>query len=814
MNRVILVFLITAWSGGLIAQNDRNKGEIICHAIHQDKFVRIPAPEAFLAHRTARKQNNATIDVRYNGFSEEAKNAFQFAVDIWASLLQSEVTITIIANWQTLGNGVLGTASPGETFRNFEGAPLNDIEYPAALAEKLARKPLNTSGAADITANFNNAVDWYFGTDGNTPAGKFDLVTVVLHELGHGLGITGSVAPNNAITTARWGAFEGAPRIYDYFMVNNLGQQLIDEDEFTNNSAEMLSLVSSNNLFFNSPIAQGVNAGTNPRLFSPSPFNPGSSVSHLDESDFPSGNANSLMTPFVGSAEAIHDPGEIILGMFADMGWVWTFLSHQEINDTENEVDPIAVSLQVDSDNGVMANSVKLMYSTDNFVTTNELIMQSAGSSGNYEVQLPNPGTGKVDYFFTLTDIDDRVFNSPENPQLASFSFSVGPDNEVPVISHVPIDEYFDGDPNPIVVATITDNVGLDTAYVAYSINGIAQDPIGMSITENNQYQATLMIQGNSNPGDEISYQIVARDISSQENQAANPTTGMHSFAVFGVVDAYENNFNEPSNDFVGSYFSIDTPTGFASAAIHSQHPYDSPVENNDTSYTYQLKFNINVVNEGAFLKYDDVALVEPGVPGSVFGISAFRDFVVVEASNDQGITWVPLADGYDASFDEDWQTLYESNVVDGNSEAEATDQLYVNHEIALTETFDIGDEISIRFRLFANDNASGWGWAIDNLEIQGEGEITGLLSKRKAKSLVLSPNPASSLVKIQLPMNEPQTPLQIIVYDMKGLEMYSVFSNAGQTQSLDVSRLNEGIYVLVAKSDKKLFTQKVMIRR
>ena len=39
----------------------------------------------------------------------------------------------------------------------------------------------------DIVANFNSSFNWYLGTDGNAGM-QFDLMTVVLHELGHGLG--------------------------------------------------------------------------------------------------------------------------------------------------------------------------------------------------------------------------------------------------------------------------------------------------------------------------------------------------------------------------------------------------------------------------------------------------------------------------------------------------------------------------------------------------------------------------------------------------------------------------------------------------
>ena len=34
-------------------------------------------------------------------------------------------------------------------------------------------------------------------------------------------------------------------------------------------------------------------------------------------------------------------------------------------------------------------------------------------------------------------------------------------------------------------------------------------------------------------------------------------------------------------------------------------------------------------------------------------------------------------------------------------------------------DTFEAGDEILVRFRLYADAAAVGWGWAIDNLQIQ-----------------------------------------------------------------------------------------------
>jgi hypothetical protein len=259
----------------------------------------------------------ATINVTYTGFTPEPQAAFQFAVDIWQTLLTSNVTIEVNANWEALPDGVLGGARPETFIGNFTNAPRTDTFYPIAIANKLAGEDL-VPAQADIGATFSSVVDnWYFGTDGNTPAGQIDFVSVVLHELGHGLGFSGSENLENGQGSLGFGT-NSFPSIYDVFVQNGAGAAITS---FPNPSAELLAQFQSGELFFNSPNAVAANNGNPPQLYAPAVFEPGSSYSHLDEDVFGVGDANSLMTPGIGPAEAIHHPGAITLGMFTDMGW-------------------------------------------------------------------------------------------------------------------------------------------------------------------------------------------------------------------------------------------------------------------------------------------------------------------------------------------------------------------------------------------------------------------------------------------------------------------------------------------------------------
>ena len=314
--RLNTVKSLDQFTGGIMSTS---APELIVRAIDRDMNTFVGPPEEFLSNRIA----GTTFDVTYIGFPANAETAFQYAVDIWAASVTSTVTIRVTARWTALDPGVLGSASAQSLVRDFSGAPVSGTWYPISLAEKLAGGDLNPIDSADIKANFNSTVsNWYFGTDGNPPSGQFDMVSVVLHELGHGLGFFGSMSVTGGIGS--WGSGTGFPFIYDRFAENGSNQQLINTTIFPNPSAALGTQLTSNDIFFDGPNATPANGGTPPKLYCPSTWTSGSSFSHLDETTFPAGNPNSLMTPAIGMAEAIHSAGVVTLGMFEDWGWTTT----------------------------------------------------------------------------------------------------------------------------------------------------------------------------------------------------------------------------------------------------------------------------------------------------------------------------------------------------------------------------------------------------------------------------------------------------------------------------------------------------------
>jgi len=251
---------------------------------------------------------------------EPAKKAFLRATQIWSYLFESSVTITIDAYWSPLERGILGNARPGGPkgggyFKDFPGAPEKNLWYPAALANSLASdKKDQDEFNAEISARFNSNpsnVNWYFGIDGKNTVGQFDFLSAVLHELGHGLGIISTETFSDGFETFA----NDSPSIFAGFVANESGRRLSDLSatlpEFSTYVTSPLHWVGSQ--------GKSANNGIEPRLFAPSQYKSGSSVSHLDDGLFPKSAVNGLMSSTIDMQQAIHDPGPVVIGMLKDM---------------------------------------------------------------------------------------------------------------------------------------------------------------------------------------------------------------------------------------------------------------------------------------------------------------------------------------------------------------------------------------------------------------------------------------------------------------------------------------------------------------
>ncbi|MEM9133404.1 MAG: DUF4214 domain-containing protein [Actinomycetota bacterium] len=217
----------------------------------------------------------------------------------------SATPVEIAVIWKDLGNSnLLGSAGPAGLYRG--GSLPSDAWVPAPLVNVLLGYDYNGAGTPELTVNLNSQASWYIGTSGDPGWGEIDLYSVVLHEIGHGLGFLGSGSlhnhsPNTVPT------LEDTPFVFDQEVTYG-GAPLLDYGNAD-------SFLRSNSLFIN------LSDSLSNKLYAPSTWQEGSSFSHFDESSYPAGSAGALMTPSIGSGQVERTIDAATLGVLARTGW-------------------------------------------------------------------------------------------------------------------------------------------------------------------------------------------------------------------------------------------------------------------------------------------------------------------------------------------------------------------------------------------------------------------------------------------------------------------------------------------------------------
>ena len=776
----------------------------------------------------------------------DIKTIFERAANLWATSLNSDVTINIYVQWKSLATGVLGSAGASTNVRNFVGSNRLNTWYPVALAEKMAHKNLNGTNP-DIVATFNSDfTDWYTGTDGVPKLNQIDLYSVVLHEFGHGLGFIGQVG----LTTDKTQATYGYPGIFDQFMLNSAGAALMDTTKYVNPSAALKTQVSSNSLFISSPNIVRLN-GEKGKLYAPTSFSDGSSIYHVDQAKYKVGDPNALMTPQIARGEVTRDIGPIVLGAFSDFGWSSSNIIADNYNDTEDVSKDILFTAKVYSDTLINESSVKLMMAIDKSILS-ATSMPLVKSGNTYTYTLPKSSTTrKINYYWTANDAGGKKFTTPaEAPVIAGtnfgsyFDFTVGADTVKPVVIYANPLKYIFNSQTTVALPTLltSDNIGISAVYMEYSINGAAfvrkdfTKIAGETFKYSNSFNFT---SGQLKAGDVIRYRVVVADAAKISNIVYSPASGYYDFKVLALSDpvaSYVQNFDTtPSADFFLKGFNLTQAAGFSSGALHSVHPYaDGNEESYDgvggtdkfTNSDAILLKPIKISADNPKITFDEIVLVEPGEAGESFLNAdgtvnrSFFDYVIVQGSNDQGKSWYNFANGWDSNLYSTWLSKWNSaSDADGNSTATATSTLVKSHEIDMLASgkFSVNDQVIIRFRLHADVGAHGWGWAVDNLKIQAPkvDPILAIEPSSIVKGLQVSPNPSSGLLQVVYEQASDLNGMALRVIDLQGR---SVFNQNYPTQGnrfehqIDLSYLASGTYALQLQVENQVVLKRFVL--
>lgn len=241
---------------------------------------------------------------------EDVRVVVEAAAAAWDEALVTNPNgpVVIEFDWRFLPANILGIAAPA-SFERSSDLP-TDALYPVALANTLLgtdRRPDSAEIRITLASNlYGLSNGWHIDPSVSldpsisaprpVPADKLDLFTVVVHEIAHGLGFTGS---------ARSGQLGNELVVYDL---------LAEVDGVPLSETDVATSLTSGNLFID------IGGGRTEELFAPSSFINAVSYNHFDERDDAS-EPGGLMTPVFGRGEENRTIDAATLGVMAGLGW-------------------------------------------------------------------------------------------------------------------------------------------------------------------------------------------------------------------------------------------------------------------------------------------------------------------------------------------------------------------------------------------------------------------------------------------------------------------------------------------------------------
>ena len=256
--------------------------------------------------KVTRVGKNLEFDLT-GSLNAQQRAATEYVLDLWGSKLAGVVPVEINVDFIPLPTNVIGATFFTPNFFN----PVNDSWYWSSLWNQLVGYDATSMKDIDIamSSNFN----FYFGFDCNSSLP--DYVTLMLHEVTHGLGFGSSIKSdgsyfyynsNNIIQPTDF------PSIYDRMLYQGLDGVCITELS----QEERAALIISNNLYAAGPNLLEANEGVRVKIYAPRNYQNGSSTHHWDESV---NNFTTFMYPYY--QRPLHTFNTRKIGILCDMGW-------------------------------------------------------------------------------------------------------------------------------------------------------------------------------------------------------------------------------------------------------------------------------------------------------------------------------------------------------------------------------------------------------------------------------------------------------------------------------------------------------------
>lgn len=218
------------------------------------------------------------------------------------------VTVNFNVTSENVNSGTLASAGSGISFSS-DGFYKSNVQ-------KLIQ---TNTGTSDGTIHWNFFHNW--DLDDDVAPGAFDYKSTAMHEILHAMGFSSGI--NSAGQGLQQNASGTSDVWYDFdrFLTNNSGSFLVDSTGFNFNTSLQSTLTggSANGVFFSGANAMAAYGGRVP-IYSPNPYEDGSSGSHTDDLTFTGGN-QLMMNAATVAGPGVRTLSPLELGVLQDLGY-------------------------------------------------------------------------------------------------------------------------------------------------------------------------------------------------------------------------------------------------------------------------------------------------------------------------------------------------------------------------------------------------------------------------------------------------------------------------------------------------------------
>lgn len=274
-------------------------------------LFRPASTEAYLQVAQGATQSLLTFTFIYGAGSQYWSQAARAALQASAEELAGYLVVTTPVN---VTFDVTAESSPLSGTLASAGSDLTSSDpgfYDTVVQQKILTGVDANGSAADGTIDWNFGMPWAYGS--TVSYSQYDFTSTAMHELMHTLGFLSNVDEPS------WNANNRTWITFDRYMVTADGTPVIP-DTYRWDPVYNTNLTGGDGgLYFGGPNAVAVYGGPVP-LYTPDPWEPGSSVSHLDDSTFVGRNTQ-LMNAISDRGTGVRVLSPIELAILQDIGY-------------------------------------------------------------------------------------------------------------------------------------------------------------------------------------------------------------------------------------------------------------------------------------------------------------------------------------------------------------------------------------------------------------------------------------------------------------------------------------------------------------